>query len=148
MTALYLHGRSLISALGGDLSEAAATLADRGVAPARVALADGADWPYFGIADAEAGWQQRSGRLLRAAVAQAGVDDALRDAPLFIASSSFQIGAIEAGEPARRDDYHSFAEEIADWLGWRGPVHLVSTACTSSLNALLAAAAAIRIALT
>ena len=144
MTALYLHGRSLISALGGDLAEASATLAEGGVAPTRVALADGVEWPYFGIADAEAGWQRRSGRLLRAAVAQAGVDDALRDAPLFIASSSFQIGAIEAGEPARRDDYHSFAEEIADWLGWRGPVHLVSTACTSSLNALLAAAAHLR----
>lgn len=144
MTALYLHGRSLISALGGDLSEAVAALARGGVRPARIELPGGTAWPYFGIADAEPSWQQRARKLLCAAVEQAGVDDARRDAPLFIASSSFQIGAIEAGEPARRDDYHSFADEIADWLGWRGPVHLVSTACTSSLNALLAAAAHLR----
>lgn len=143
MTDLYLHGRSLISALGGDLSAAAASLAGGGVRPARIPLPGGSEWPCFRIDDPQPSWQQRARTLLCAAIAQAGVSER-RDAPLFIASSSFQVGAIEANESTRLNDYYCFAEEIAAWLDWRGPVTLVSTACTSSLQALLAAAAHIR----
>jgi 3-oxoacyl-[acyl-carrier-protein] synthase-1 len=78
--------------------------------------------------------------LIQAAVAQAGVA-AWRDAPLFVASSSLQMGAIETGEATLAGDYADFADDIARWLDWGGPVCIVSTACTSSLNALLAAAA-------
>lgn len=143
MTGVYLHGRSLISALGGDLREAAATLAAGGVKPARVALPGGTEWPFFRIDDPEPSWRQRARALVRAAIAQAGVGER-REAPLFIATSSFQVGAIETHESTRLDDYYCFAEEIAAWLDWRGPVQLVSTACTSSLHALLAAAAQLR----
>ena len=41
-------------------------------------------------------------------------------------------------------DYQSFAELVAGWLDWHGPVFTVSTACTSSLNALLSARTLIR----
>jgi 3-oxoacyl-[acyl-carrier-protein] synthase-1 len=143
MTGLYLHGRSLISALGDDLREAAATLATGGVKPASVALPGGTEWPFFRIDDPEPSWRQRARALVRAAIAQAGVGER-REAPLFIATSSFQVGAIETHESTRLDDYYCFAEEIAAWLDWRGPVQLVSTACTSSLHALLAAAAHLR----
>ena len=61
-----------------------------------------------------------------------------RDAPLFVASSSFDIGAIETGQ-ARLGDSNNFAEELTAWLEWKGPVYLVSSACTSSLQAILAA---------
>ena len=36
-------------------------------------------------------------------------------------------------------DYSAFADKIAAWLDWTGPVYVISTACTSSLNALIAA---------
>jgi 3-oxoacyl-[acyl-carrier-protein] synthase-1 len=143
MTDLYLHGRSLISALGGDLRAAAASLAGGGVKPARIELPGGTEWPYFCIDAPQPSWQQRARALLFAAIEQAGVGTR-RDAPLFIATSSFQVGAIEANESTRGNDYYCFAEEIAAWLDWLGPVTLVSTACTSSLQALLAAAANIR----
>lgn len=144
MSGVYLHGCSLASALGANLDEALAALARGGVEPARIGLPGGSEWPYFRIEDPESSWRQRARALVSAAVAQAGVDGR-RGAPLFIGSSSFQIGAIERGEATLADgDYCGFAEEIAHWLGWRGPVQLVSTACTSSLQALLAAAAQIR----
>jgi 3-oxoacyl-[acyl-carrier-protein] synthase-1 len=143
MTALYLQGRSLISALGADLPQAIAALATGGVTPRRIPLPGGTEWPFFPISQTDNSWQARSRKLLCAAMAQAGVSEH-RDAPLFIASSSLHIGAIEAGEQTLHNDYYHFAEEIAGWLEWRGPITLISTACTSSLNALLAASAHIR----
>jgi 3-oxoacyl-[acyl-carrier-protein] synthase-1 len=144
MSALYLHGRSLISALGSDLREAIAGVAGGGVKPTRIALPGGTAWPFFRIDQPQSSWRQRARALLCAAIEQADVG-ARREAPLFIGSSSFQIGAVEANEAALLDeDYYGFAEAISAWLDWRGPVYLVSTACTSSLNALLAAADHIR----
>jgi 3-oxoacyl-[acyl-carrier-protein] synthase-1 len=143
MTALYLQGRSLISALGADLAQATAALAAGGVPPQRIPLPGGTEWPFFRITQTHDSWQARSRELLCAAMAEAGASER-RSAPLFIASSSLHIGAIEAGEQTLGNDYYHFAEEIAGWLEWRGPVYLISTACTSSLHALLAAAAHIR----
>lgn len=139
MSELYLHGRSLISALGGDLPRAATALAQGGVAPQPIPLPGGTQWPFFAIDAPHPSWRQRTCALLRDAIAQAGLAEQ-RDAPLFIASSSLQMGALETGEETLADDYFSFAEELARWLEWRGPLFLVSTACTSSLHALLAAA--------
>jgi 3-oxoacyl-[acyl-carrier-protein] synthase I len=144
MSALYLHGRSLISALGGDLRESVAAVAGGGVKPTRITLPGATAWPFFRIDHPQSSWRQRARALLCAAIEQADVG-ARREAPLFIGSSSFQIGAIETHEAVLLDeDYYGFAEKIAAWLDWRGPVYLVSTACTSSLNALLAAADHIR----
>ncbi|HEY0635418.1 MAG TPA: beta-ketoacyl synthase N-terminal-like domain-containing protein [Gammaproteobacteria bacterium] len=143
MSALYLHGRSLISALGSDLQQAAMTLAQGGVKPRPTPLPGGTQWPYFAIDTPHAPWLQRAQALLCAAIAQAGLEQQ-RDLPLFIASSSLQMGAIEVGELSLGEDYHCFAEEVASWLDWRGPIYLISTACTSSLHALLAAAALLR----
>lgn len=143
MTALYLQGRSLISALGSDLPQATATLAAGGVKPQRIPLPGGTEWPFFPIQPPHGSWQERGRELLTRAIAQAGVSER-RDAPLFIASSSLHIGAIETGEQTLCNDYYYFAEEVAGWLGWHAPVYLTSTACTSSLHALLAASAHIR----
>jgi len=144
MTDLYLHGRSLISALGSDLQEAAGAV-QRGVpAPRRRELPGGTQWPWFGIGHVAGSWGQRAQALLHDAVAQAGIGPLQRKLPLYVATSSLHIGAIEAGEDDLGLDYRSFAEEVAGWLSWSGPVILVSTACTSSMQALMAAAAHIR----
>ena len=56
---------------------------------------------------------------------------------MFVATTSFDIGADEAGATQR--NYSAFSDKIVAWLGWSGPVYVINTACTSSLNALLAA---------
>lgn len=172
MRPVYLHGRGLASTLGANLSQALAYLSDGGRAPQRMALPGGTNWPYFGINHAEPDWRARAQQLVHSAIQEAGVKSC-RDAPLFVASSSFDIGAIEiemlalhdeastpldpsspcsglnvSSKPIHLSKYskqtgfkgcYSFAKEIADWLGWSGPVYAVSSACTSSLQALLAA---------
>ncbi|HEU0188703.1 MAG TPA: beta-ketoacyl synthase N-terminal-like domain-containing protein [Gallionella sp.] len=165
MKPVYLHGRSLVSALGANLQQALAAISAGGKSPQRVSLPGGTDWPYFGIgqpdgharplspnslpqagerdADSlrevpvDANWRVRAQQLICAAISEAGLESC-RNAPLFIATSSFNIGAIEAGQD-RLSDCNSFAEEVAVWLGWNGPVYLVSSACVSSLQAILAA---------
>ena len=137
MRPVYLHGRSLASALGANLPQALASIAGGGRAPLRVSLPGGTDWPYFAIEHSEPDWRKRAQQLINAAFQEAGIADH-RDAPLFVASSSLDIGAIETGR-SRLGDHYSFAEHIADWLNWTGPVYLVSSACTSSLQALLSA---------
>jgi len=144
MRPVYLHGRSLISALGANLPQSLATLAAGGIAPQRVELPGGTDWPCFTIEHAEPDWRKRAQQLILAAAAEAGLGASglagNRDTPLFVASSSLDIGAIEAESARVGDgDGFDFAEAIAAWLNWNGPVYLVSSACTSALQALLAA---------
>jgi 3-oxoacyl-[acyl-carrier-protein] synthase-1 len=137
MKPVYLHGRALISALGMNLQEAVAGISAGKQAVQRIELADGTEWPYFRIGDTEPDWYKRAQRLIRAAAQQAGLA-AESSAPLFVASSSLDIGAIETGASVPEDSY-AFAEKIAAWLDWTGPVYLVSSACTSALQALLQA---------
>ncbi|OGS97454.1 MAG: beta-ketoacyl synthase [Gallionellales bacterium RIFCSPLOWO2_02_FULL_57_47] len=137
MRPVYLHGRSLASALGANLPQALAAISAGGKAPLRVSLAGGTDWPYFGIDLPEANWRTRARQLIRAAISEAGLESC-RHAPLFVASSSFDIGAIETGQ-ARLNDSNGFGEEVAALLEWQGPVYLVFSACVSSLQAILAA---------
>lgn len=132
----YLQGRGLACALGLDLPRALACLAAGGVRPAPMQLAPDACFPVFTIPDADPDWHARARRLVRAAVAECGVVD--RAAPLLLASSSLNVGALEQGSPFL-PDCQRFAEDVAEWLDWRGPVFWVSTACTSSLVALLSA---------
>ena len=137
MRPVYLHGRALISALGANLPQALAGISAGGRAAQRIALSDGSDWPYFAINHPEPDWRARAQQIISAAFHEAGIEGN-RDAPLFVASSSLDIGAIETGV-LRTGDSYDFAEQIAGWLDWTGPVYLVSSACTSSLQALLSA---------
>jgi len=141
MKPVYLHGRSLISALGANLPQALAAIAAGGKAPQRVSLPGETDWPYFGIEYSDSSWRARAQQLICTAISEAGLDscpESYKDAPLFIATSSFDIGAIETGQ-GRLRGCDKFAEEVAAWLEWNGPVYLVSSACVSSLQAILAA---------
>lgn len=137
MRPVYVRGRSLASALGANLPQALAAMAAGGTAQQRVMLPGETDWPYFAIDHPEENWRARARQLISAAIGEAGLESC-RDAPLFVASSSFDIGAIETGQ-GRLGDSNNFAEELTAWLEWRGPVYLVSSACTSSLQAMLAA---------
>jgi len=145
MRPVYLRGCGLISSLGPNLPQAIEALKKSGREPQRVRLADGSDWPCFTIDHPGEDWRGRACQLICAAIAEAGViadRAANRNTPLFVASSSLDIGAIEA-ESGEFGDAFFFAEEIAGWLGWIGPVYLVSSACTSSLQAVQAASALI-----
>lgn len=137
MRPVYLHGRALISALGANLPQALACISAGGRAAQRMELPGGTDWPYFRIDHPEPDWRMRAQQLVCAAAKEAGIE-AGPNVPLFVASSSLDIGAIETGV-VRPEDSYDFAEEIAGWLDWTGPVYLVSSGCTSSLQALLSA---------
>lgn len=137
MRPVYLHGRALISALGANLPQALAGISGGGRDAQRMELPDGTDWPYFRIDHPEPDWRKRAQQLVCAAAKEARVE-AGSNVPLLVASSSLDIGAIETGV-VRPGDSFDFAEEIAGWLDWTGPVYLVSSGCTSSLQALLSA---------
>jgi 3-oxoacyl-[acyl-carrier-protein] synthase I len=143
MREAYIAGRGLASALGPDLGSALAALTAGGVAPVPFALADGSAWPCYAIADDEPDWLVRAERIVRRVAAESGALVGSREGPLFLASSSLDVGALEQHHDFDRD-YVDFAETLAGWLDWRGPVFTVSTACTSGLNALLSARALLR----
>ena len=147
MNEVYIAGRGLASALGPDLASALIALGQGLVAPARFELAPGLGWPYFAITeeDAEeaADWSERARRITCRVAAESGALAGPRSGPLFVASSSHDIGGCEIGSDFE-GDCHRFAQTVAAWLDWRGPVFTVSTACTSSLNALRGARTLIR----
>lgn len=143
MNEVYLAGRGLASALGPDLDTGLAMLAQGGVAPTPFALADGSAWPLYQMADDEPDWTARTRRITERVAAESGALASPRTGPLFVASSSLDIGLLEV-QPDFERDYQQFAETVAGWLGWRGPVFTVSTACTSGLNAVLSARTLIR----
>lgn len=136
MKPVYVAGRGLACALGLDHTESLASLRRSSAATTQRSLPGqlGGHFPYFAIPYICEDWNLRGREILRRVVAEAG---ARRDGVLFVATSSFDIGAVEQGHA--RMDYAAFADKVAAWLDWTGFVYVVSTACTSSLNAMLAA---------
>lgn len=138
MKPVYLAGRALASVLGQDLAQALDALRS-GTLPAATPYALGAHGalPYLRIPGASTDWDTRARALVTRIAEAAGAVHA-RHGALFIATSC-QDGA--AAEPPHRDmDFHALAQRMAGWLDWQGPVFLISTACTSSIQALLSAA--------
>ena len=140
MTPVYLSGRGLACGLGLDVAQAVAALQQGGNAAAFRSLpgAHGGHFPYRAITCIGSDWNERARLLVQKVAVEAGARQA-RHGALFIASSSSDIGAIEQGAAGLH--YSAFAENIATWLDWVGPVYMISMACTSSLNALIAAQA-------
>lgn len=143
MKAVYLSGCGLISSLGLDVTESLAALSKGGGATATAILPGemGGKFPYFRISYPLNDWNERARELVQRAVREAGGAQA-RNGALFVATSSFDIGADELGATER--DYSAFTNKIVEWLDWSGPVYVMNTACTSSLNALLAAHALLK----
>ncbi|MFS2102506.1 beta-ketoacyl synthase N-terminal-like domain-containing protein [Variovorax sp. Varisp85] len=145
MSDVYLGGTGLACVLGDDVPSVLASLQRGGVPPTPVAVAEGIHWPVYALAPSEGEWKQRLCRTVCNVAAQTG-DWGPRTAPLFVASSSLDIGFMEHEKQDLRlgGDLQDFAGVVARALDWQGPVFTVSTACTSALNAVLAAAELIR----
>lgn len=142
MNAVYVAGRGLVSTLGPDVASAVSAVRAGGVDPVRRDVAPGVAWPFQAIDDPDTAWWTRAQRLVLQAVSESGALATARSGPLFVASSSVDIGGRE------RDGnfvpgFHHLAQRVAEWLSWSGPVFTVSTACTSSSNAVLSASAEI-----
>ena len=145
-TGTHILGRGIACTLGVGVEICLDNLRQGPSQPQRIHSTPELSWPYFPIPDSphavpDASWHERARALVRQVVAECGAD-INRDAPLFIASSSLNVGGLEAGA-AFPPDQQAFVEEVAAWLDWRGPVFYVASACTSSLNALLSARALI-----
>ena len=159
MKPVFLAGRGLACALGLDLEAALLTLRRGGAAPnvrpGAMHVSSGWNWPYHAIADSDAdsdadanagapgAWLVRARRIIEGVARASGALAGPRDGALFVGSSSLDIGICDDGG-ALLGDCHRLAEQAAAWLDWRGAVYTVSTACTSSLNALLSAHAQVR----
>ncbi|MDQ8022990.1 MAG: beta-ketoacyl synthase N-terminal-like domain-containing protein [Moraxellaceae bacterium] len=147
MTALAIRGRGLVCASGRDIPSAVAGLRML-PAPRIETLAAGVQRPFLPIADEAhslTDWYAQARDLVRQAVMQAIGEDmpvAAREGALLVASSSLHVGALERGE-AFVPYSTGFVHKLRDWLDWRGPVHCISTACTSSIAALGAARASV-----
>jgi 3-oxoacyl-[acyl-carrier-protein] synthase-1 len=138
MKPVYISGRGLACALGLDIGSSLNSLREGGATASTCLLpgAMGGPFPYYAIASRQENWNERARTLVQRVAAEAGAQQ-IRSGALFIATSSFDIGAVEQGEGQL--DYGAFAGKIAAWLDWTGPVYVISTACTSSINALMAA---------
>lgn len=138
MKPVYLPGRALACALGLDAQESVAAMHRGGVATSTYCLrsGQGARYPYRGISCQQTDWNDRARVLVQRVAVEADSKKA-RSGALFIATSSLDVGAVELG--AAHMDYGAFADKVATWLAWAGPVYMINTACTSSLNAMLAA---------
>ncbi|MBS0342569.1 MAG: beta-ketoacyl synthase [Proteobacteria bacterium] len=141
MRPVYLHGAGLASALGPD--RAAAVKALRSESMPRMHRHAGLDWPVHALWDGEPpasedAWLDRARETVCAVAHESGALDTPRSGPLFVASSSRDIGAREQ-TLAWHGDTHAFSQRVAQWLDWRGPVFSVFNACTSAVQALLSA---------
>jgi 3-oxoacyl-[acyl-carrier-protein] synthase I len=143
MKPVYLVGSGLACALGLTVKTSLTALSQgRDAAATRVLPGESTTcFPYRAMADVSGDWNERARTFIRRVALEARAEKA-RDGALFLATSSFDIGAMEQG--AAVVDYQAFADQVANCLQWRGPVYVLSTACTSSLNAMMAAHALLR----
>ena len=96
-------------------------------------------FPYFWLPLDEADWMRRAEQAIGQIGNQLG--QPAPETPLFIASSSFQIGHFEQmGAPFDLPlAAASFSRQIGDWLGLSGANYSLSNACISGFSALDAA---------
>jgi len=96
-------------------------------------------FPYFGLPLDEADWMARAEQAIRQIAGQLGPSSP--ETPLFVASSSFQVGHFEQlGAPFDLPfAAASFSQKISEWMGLSGARYSFSNACTSGFSALDAA---------
>ncbi|MDR2364279.1 MAG: hypothetical protein LBD68_00275, partial [Zoogloeaceae bacterium] len=138
---VYIRRIAHVSALGLSAGAAArAFLAGECVAGWR----DSPDvrYPWFGLPLPETEWSTRLRRTMAALRAELDAD--LSGLPLFLGSSSLQVGALEAmaratGKVVLSANPADIGAEIAALLGNRTDAWMFSTGCSSGLAALEAA---------
>lgn len=143
MRPIYIVARGHYTARGMGVEAARAVLRGETTSGRRTLNSD--DVPYFRL-PLQGGWQSRA----QAAVTQcAQALGTPKDLPVFFASSSFQVGRLEAefhpnARQPQRLDQGDFAREVSTWLEGRGKPWCFSTACTSAITALKAASMLLR----
>jgi 3-oxoacyl-[acyl-carrier-protein] synthase I len=145
MTFVYISGVGLVSSMGANLEEALYHLHSPPEPEQRIIKGLDFTVPYYAIPPSVSGvtssWQERCETLICQAVAEAGHSS--RSGGLYLASSSVNVGAMEANEDYAKS-LPDFLTQLGKMLHWQGPVFWINTACTSSLNAILAAETAIQ----
>lgn len=135
--AVHIAGQALVCAAGSTADEIAGRLRAGEVGCGRRQVGR-QNFPYQALPGDENGWTPRAARAFAVLAEQLGRLD--RAMPVFIASSSLQIGRIErAGNRELPLAVASFAHEIVDWLGLAGPPACFANACISGFSALAAA---------
>ena len=136
--AVYLGASGLLCARGVTPDAVAAALWQSDCATSHRPIG-ARHFPYYALPLATEDWLQRAEQAIRQVGAQIGSLPA--QTPLFIASSSFQIGHFEQ-QPADQElpaATASFSRKIAEWLGLTGPRYSYNNACISGFSALDAA---------
>lgn len=139
---VYIADTALLCARGKSPSEVAEALWQGDCAVGEFALGE-RRFPYYALPLPDGDW------LPRAAAATCQLREQLSDlpgsTPLFVASSSFQIGHFEQqGAPFDLPRATaSFTNRLADWLQLDGPRHSFSNACISGFSAIDAASSLI-----
>ncbi|MDR2508382.1 MAG: hypothetical protein LBD67_10440 [Candidatus Accumulibacter sp.] len=141
---VYIRRIGHISALGLSAAKAAQNMINGDRKLSRHVLL-GESWPCFTVPLAEKNWLGRVRRALRL-VADELAASTLPEAPLFIGSSSFGVGIVEAVARATKivglgseDDVAILVEESRSAFDNNASPWLFSTACTSGLAAIEAA---------
>ena len=141
---VYIRRIGHTSALGLSTAKAAQSLINDGRKLSRRVLL-GESWPWFALPLAGKDWLGRVRHAMRL-IADELAANTLPEAPLFIGSSSFGVGIVEAAARATKtvglvseDDVAILVGEICSVFNNNASPWLFSTACTSGLAALEAA---------
>lgn len=135
---VFIADTALLCARGNSPKAAAETLWNGECAATQRTLGE-RHFPFFALPLAETDWLRRAELAIRHVAGQLGPFAA--ETPLFVASSSFQIGHFEQS-PAPVElpvATASFSQTIGDWMGLSGPVYSFSNACISGFSAIDAA---------
>ncbi len=135
---VYIGRRALLCARGDSPAAVAAALWAGQCSAGRRRLG-ARQFPYFALTGAETDWLRRAEGFVGQIAGQLGPLPA--QTPLFVASSSFQIGHFEQlGPPFDLPPASaSFTPLIAQWLGLDGPRYSFSNACIAGFSAIDAA---------
>lgn len=136
---VFFHDSALLCARGLTPAAAAAALW-RGECSANPRQVGPHRLPYQTLPLPESDWWLRGEAAVRQLASQ--LPAMPPETPLFVASSSFQMGGFEAtGAPFDLPAASaSFTPRLADWLGLTGPRYSFSNACISGFSAIDAAA--------
>lgn len=136
---VHLGAHALVSACGTS-ADAAASALRAGETTCALRQLGERTLPFFAFPFEESDWLSRAKQACAALRAQ--LPQLAAETPLFIASSSFQMGWFEQqGRPFELPHAcASFAGQLANWLDLRGPRQCFSNACVSGFSALDAAA--------
>jgi 3-oxoacyl-[acyl-carrier-protein] synthase-1 len=136
--AVYIAGSGLLCARGESTAKVTAALW-AGESTSSKRRLGSREFPYFSLPLSETDWLARAEQAVNCVASQ--LDLPCPETPLFVASSSFQIGHFEEqGAPLDLPvAAASFSRQIAEWMSLTGPRYSFSNACISGFSAIDAA---------